>query len=522
MIVQKLSIEKFRGFSQIEFELGQNLTVIAGQNGTQKTTLLGLISQPFTINESTNPMKVEKPLSGGSYKSGFSDKFKLSPNFDKAKQHEWTLEVKGETEAFVIESINRDKSRGNIRFWQKGDRSKGSGYLQYPVIYLSLHRLFPIGEDKNVNEESDYEFTESDISFLNEWYKKILLIPDLQINKFYGLNSSQKKTLGITTDLYDWRSNSAGQDNLGKILLAILSFKNLSEKYKNNYKGGLLVIDEIDVTLYPASQLKLLELLRKSSSKYKIQIIFSTHSLTLLEACYNHSIDLKLKDQIRLVYLKREDDFIKIKENFSIEDIKDDLHVTLSRIGKKTNKIALFTEDKECEIFLKGLIKRNRASLLDFVQCTMGCDSYLELIKRKVKGFNFPESIICFDGDVKLENKKLKQINTFKNTIILPGSLSPERVLANMLNKEKDSSKIWNEIQSRYTKQICFKDYTIEEILKDRYKAKDWFKSQMIYWGNGCSKIINIWISKNSDEYNIFLQKLDSILEKYKEKINLE
>jgi hypothetical protein len=220
--------------------------------------------------------------------------------------------------------------------------------------------------------------------------------------------------------------------------------------------------------------------------------------------------------------LKREDDFIKIKENFSIEDIKDDLHVTLSRIGKKTNKIALFTEDKECEIFLKGLIKRNRASLLDFVQCTMGCDSYLELIKRKVKGFNFPESIICFDGDVKLENKKLKQINTFKNTIILPGSLSPERVLANMLNKEKDSSKIWNEIQSRYTKQICFKDYTIEEILKDRYKAKDWFKSQMIYWGNGCSKIINIWISKNSDEYNIFLQKLDSILEKYKEKINLE
>lgn len=514
MIVKKLSVERFRGFDKIEFELGQNITAIAGQNGTQKTTLLGLISQPFTITDSTNPMKIEKPLSGGSYKSGFSDKFKLSPNFDKAKHHEWSLFVEGKEDAFTVESIDRDKEKGIIRFWQKGDRSKGSGYLQYPVIYLSLHRLFPIGEDKDVKEENDYELTESDISFLNEWYKKILLIPDLKINKFDGLNSKQKRTLGVTTDLYDWRSNSAGQDNLGKILLSILSFKNLSEKYKSAYKAGILVIDEIDVTLYPASQLKLLEFLRKSSSKYKIQIIFSTHSITLLEACYNHSIDSKIENQIKIVYLKREDDFIKIKENFSIDDIKDDLHVTLSTIGKANNKIALFTEDKECEIFLKGLIK-SKSSMLDFVQCKMGCDSYLELIKRKVKGFNFPESIICFDGDVELESRKIGLINSFKNTIVLPGSLSPERVLANMLNKEKDASDIWNNIYHGYSKQICFKDISIEEILKDRVKAKDWFKSQMMYWGKGCRKIINIWISKNSDEYKLFLDKFEIILKSY-------
>ena len=515
MIVKKLSVEKFRGFNQIEFELGQNITAIAGQNGTQKTTLLGLISQPFTITEPINPMKVEKPLSGGSYKSGFSDKFKLSPNFDKAKHHEWSLFVEGKEDAFTVESIDRDKEKGIIRFWQKGDRSKGSGYLQYPVIYLSLHRLFPIGEDKDVKEENDYELTESDISFLNEWYKKILLIPDLKINKFDGLNSKQKRTLGVTTNLYDWRSNSAGQDNLGKILLAILSFKHLSDKYKNDYKGGILVIDEIDVTLYPASQLKLLELLRKISSKYKIQIIFSTHSLTLLEACYNYSIDSKLNNQIKIVYLKREDDFIKIKENFSIDDIKDDLHVTLSNISEETNKINLYTEDKECEILLKGLIKRNRTSLLDFVQCTMGCDSYLELVKRKVKGFNFPESIICFDGDVKLENKKFKLINSFKNTIVLPGSISPERVLANMLNLEKEASSVWSEIYQGYSKQLCFRDYTIEEILNDRVKAKAWFKSQIRYWGKGCSKIINIWISKNPDEYKLFLDTFDSLLKSY-------
>lgn len=514
MIVKKLFVEKFRGFNQIEFQLGKSITVIAGQNGTQKTTLLGLISQPFTITESTNPMKGEKPLSGGSYKSGFSEKFKLSPNFDKAKQHEWSLDVEGYEEVFTVESISRDKETGVIRFWKKADKTKGSGYLQYPVIYLSLHRLFPIGEDKDVKEGNAYELTESDVSFLNEWYKKILLIPDLKINKFDGLQSGQKNTLGISTDLYDWRSNSAGQDNLGKILLAILSFKNLSENFKNDYKGGLLVIDEIDVTLYPASQLKLLELLRKVSSKYKIQIIFSTHSLILLEACYNHSIDSKIKDQIKLVYLKREDDFIKIKENFSIDEIKDDLHVTLSNIGKNTTKITTFTEDKECEIFLKGLLK-HKSSLLDFVQCTMGCDSYMELIKRKVKGFNFPESIVCFDGDVELDSKKNRQINSFKNTIVLPGSLSPERVLANMLNQEKDASEIWNKIQHGYSKQICFRDYTIEEVLGDRNKAKEWFKGQMKYWGKGCSRVINIWIAQNPEDYRLFMEKFEKLINRY-------
>lgn len=514
MIVNKLSVEKFRGFQQIEFKLGKNITVIAGQNGTQKTTLLGLVSQPFTITESSNPMKVERPLSGGNYKSSFSEKFKLSPNFDKAKQHQWSLDIEGKADVFTVESINRDKESGTIRFWKKDDKTKGSGYLQYPVIYLSLQRLFPIGEDNDVKEKEGYVLTESDISFLNEWYKKILLIPDLTISKFDNLQSKQKTTLGISTDLYDWRSNSAGQDNLGKILLAILSFKKLKENYKEDYKGGLLVIDEIDATLYPASQLKLLELLRKASSQYTIQIVFSTHSLLLLEACYNHSVNPKIRDQIKLVYLKREDSVIKVKESFSIDEIKDDLNVTLASIGKSTTKITTFTEDKECEIFLKGLIK-HKSSMLDFVQCTMGCDSYIELIKRKVKGFNFPESIVCFDGDVTLNAKKIKSINSFKNSIVLPGNLSPERVLATMLFNEQDSSVIWNKIQNGYSKQFCFRDYTFEEILEHREKAKKWFNSQSQYWGRACTKIINIWIEQNSKDYDLFMTQFNTLIQKY-------
>ena len=81
MLIKKVHIEKFRGFHDQEFEVGSMLTAIAGQNGTQKSTLLGMITQTFTLGKDKNPMGGEKPLCGGNYRSAFSDKFRL-PSID--------------------------------------------------------------------------------------------------------------------------------------------------------------------------------------------------------------------------------------------------------------------------------------------------------------------------------------------------------------------------------------------------------------------------------------------------------
>lgn len=63
MIIDRIDIAKFHGFKDVGFKLGTNITIIAGQNGTQKTTLLGLLGQPFSLR--LHPlMKDEKPLCG--------------------------------------------------------------------------------------------------------------------------------------------------------------------------------------------------------------------------------------------------------------------------------------------------------------------------------------------------------------------------------------------------------------------------------------------------------------------------
>ena len=48
-------------------------------------------------------------------------------------------------------------------------------------------------------------------------------------------------------------------------------------------EGMKLAIDEMDATMYPASQVELLKILRKYASKLNLQILFTTHSMSLLK-----------------------------------------------------------------------------------------------------------------------------------------------------------------------------------------------------------------------------------------------
>lgn len=518
MYINSLHISKFRGFHDVRFNLGKSLTVIAGQNGTQKTTLLGMISQPFTITDKSNPIYGESPLCGGNYKSLFSEKFKLSEQFDLPKSHEWTLNlnVDGQKEIdFVIESISRRDRSGSkgIRFWKKSKRNKGSGYIQLPVIYLSLSRLFPIGEDISINTSQEIALSQDEFNFFKEWHNKILIIPKDELIRADYLLSKQKTTIGSNTVYYDWKMNSAGQDNIGKILLAILSFKRLKDTYSNVYKGGILVIDELDSTLYPASQIKLIEALRKFSSQLKIQIVFTTHSLTLLKKLCEWQEDKNIPNQTKVIYLQKIDNTIKAIENITYDVIKNKLNVALAK-NPSPKKIPVFTEDKETEIFLKAIIK-TRSNPLKFLNCTLGCGNLIELVNKEIVGFRYNESLIVLDGDVRTESSKMRKINQHKNILILPGNKSPERLLADFLHNLKEESELWDKICVDYTKQFAFKDYTYSEIQENREKAKDWFKSQKNYWGRNCSNVVNLWIKDNQESVNSLISDFNIILEIY-------
>ncbi|WP_213994831.1 AAA family ATPase [Arsukibacterium sp.] len=503
MIIKSLHVEKFRGFKNLEFDLGKQITLIAGQNGTQKSTLLGMLTQTFSIGKE-HAMHGQVPLSGGSFRSSFSDKFRLSPKFDIPKEHEWTLTLSNSSETFTIESIPRKNATSHLRFWRKGNRNAGSGYLQLPVIFLSLKRLLPNAEESGFDEDPSVTLSADEIEFYKKWYRTILISED-KLEKVDYLKSKNKETAGVTSDHYDWRSNSAGQDNIGKILLAIISFKRLKDSFPDEYKGGILAIDEIDASLYSGAQIKLLEALMNFSSKLNIQILATTHSMPMIDKALEISQARGRESSTKVIYLKKSDGLVTLEKDLSAEKLKNHLDVSLGKVLKLT--VDIFSEDEECRDFLRACLGRKFKGL-NYVDCTLGCENLIQLAKQKVPAFLHPNSLVVVDGDVAPQ-----KIAKYKNYIALPGNDSPEKVLATFLNGLSDADPFWGVKNASYNKQICFRDFSVEDIHADRIKAKKWYNDQKStgVWGLGASELYKRYFKENPKEKNDFTEKFKFI-----------
>ena len=498
MKITKIQIKKFRGFVQQETELGSHVTVITGRNGTQKSTLLGLLSQTFTINQNS-PMYGEKPLCGGNYRSSFQEKFRLSDRYDIPGEHEWTLYFDDE-EPFTVESIaRRTKNSTSLRFWKKGAREAGDGYIEFPVIFLSLQRLIPIAET-NAKEYKSESLTEDESKFFISNKNKILSTSKEITSSISVVAGSQKNTLGTNTDRYDWQQNSSGQDNLGKIISAVISFQRLKQKYKNDYRGGLLVIDELDATMHPASQEKLFDFLYQQASRINIQVILTTHSLSLMNYVCQKIVGQKeqVKKQLKILVLEKKDNLIYIQKGENFRFIKNILTLTVEL--PEEQRLKVFTEDPEDAAFARNILGRQIP--MRFESNNLSCDMYKELLRHKVSSFLSKDVIIILDGDAKdVKNKN-------KNLFFLPGNLSPERELATYLENLEESSSIWNQIHPGYNYYVCFRDTTYEEVSHDRKKAKEWFNKQKKSYKNWFSVVMKNWKKENSKEVEKFKESI--------------
>lgn len=493
MKITRIEINKFRGIKEQTAEIGKLVTFIVGRNGTQKSTLLGMLSQTFTL-KSSNPMSQEKPLSGGDYRSSFREKFRLSDKFDKPGEHEWTLFF-DDNSKFEIESIWRSDTK-TVRFWQKGKRGRGDGYKEWPVIFLSLQRLVPLAETDS--QKDDLSFSKEEEAFFIDNHNRIMSVVKSDSPMISHVAGKQKNSLALDTTEYDWQQNSSGQDNLGKIIAAILSFKRLKENYKKDYSGGLLVIDEVDATMHPVAQEKLFDFLLKQASKLNLQVILTTHSLSLLKHVCGRISNFKDKqaNDVKIVLMEKKDKQIVIKNEKNFSFIGDVLNLTAS--VPERQKIKICTEDEEAKNFFAALNKRIKLPV-QYVRGTLGCDTYVSIVKQNLELMLSKEILILLDGDARLSGLEKEKTNIIK----LPGKNSPEKVLAKVLYNLTDSSPFWQRVAPSYGKEVCFRDFTYDDIMKNRNLAKEWFKKQKKYpkWLNAT---VASWIECNRDEFDEF------------------
>ena len=306
-----------------------------------------------------------------------------------------------------------------------------------------------------------------------------------------SLNSNNKHTLGPTTETTDAWTISAGQDNVGRIVLAVLSMIRLKKKYPSEYKGGIICIDELESTLYPAAQEKMVEFMYDSAQKYDLQYFFTTHSMSVI----NFLKTGKYNNRNTIIYLQKVGGKIIATENPTLRDIENNLNVAAGK-KKMSSKIKVYCEDGIGITYCKSFLPKKIKDKIEFVTgMDLPWSVYKTMYQHKVP--EFLNNIIVLDGDVKKQDLGWKNYPHDKNITFFPTMDAPERMIYNMLYDMDEMDGFWDNSLSGYSKNVCFRDYPNR--IDNIDTIKEWFEGQKEYAGRAYSKFLNEWKKRNPE-----------------------
>jgi AAA ATPase len=546
--IKELKIKDFRLIKELSFQPSKYVNIISGKNGTGKSTILGMIAQGFSYNnkviefispecQELNKTKFSKLDSdqdsqlineynsilthfGKPFESSSNEHFKLSEK--DARETEHINVILDNEEWFKVETTNHT-DRILPRFVTRRDNNESANYI-HPVIYLGLDRLTPLVKTRNKNFILD--ISEQDKKDIHILYKSILL-KDYPNNLTATETNTKKQTAAYIDPERTIEMISSGEDIVGQLLLALYSFKKLKDNYPNDYKGGILLVDEVDATLYPAAQNILLDIFLEKARAWNIQIFVTTHSLTLLEHLETEKIKNQRVNRDVKIFTTNESDIsdIKITELDFLYKFKNEL---LAQVNQEPilDKVKVYFEDPEAYFVFKNLIAGFKDSdnlavsrrIKPISSVSISSTQYQSLHKHKVPEFT-KNSIICLDGDQEIDNGK------YKNFITLPNhgsKANPEEFVFDILNNPK--SEFWKQTNDDYNHSIFMNNsnYRVLEFIKngsyeDQYKKqngthkntkprevwKNWFNDEKSNW-KGQNNPIVYWKNKNLDSVNEF------------------
>lgn len=490
-----IDIDLFRSISKQQIKLGSHITVLSGRNGTMKTSLMGLIAHPFT-SEANDAF--EKPL-----KTKLSEVFKLSPTHDTA-DYDYNL---------ILASDNGEHIREPVSIYWVGDKTnrhrvvvsgseKGDGNLTYNTSFLNLKRLYPLVDaNAKLDTNNIYALSEQEAKELKDFYETIF--PSSHYSSFTGVYKAKYKTTFAPSGenvKYDWLSISSGEDNLGAIFNRLLGFQRAFQKGQKN-GNGVLCIDEFESSLHPVAQLRLFNYLYSWASKYKVQVVISTHSLGLISDIYSKHSGNMQADRISVNFISKSlaaNGNLPILHNPPYNLAYKELTLEDPQQAAEARKIKVFCEDDIAIHFAKKLISSQKIlrtvdfhSTLDPQNPTPGM-AYTELKPLVSTCARFPVllegCLVLLDADVpNTFTEKVKNKDLF---LILPdeANLALERRIIVWITSLDNGDSFFNKYGEREKfldsfKQSGLESLTTSDIMDEKVvsiaKCKAWANSDL-------------------------------------------
>lgn len=364
----------FRKLGNFNIPFADRLTVIAGHNGIGKSTILGLVANTFGITERSE----HKTYLGDPFYANIEQIIYLAlEEVTEAQKDKASAPVVSASIDGVI--VKKRCSMTHRSQWQRarvvprtvdkadGDTVGQDAKVPLPTIYLGMKRLASAGEadEKDVSSVKLNMHAE-DSALMREFVSAVILGAALtkEVNH-QSIKGARKKSAQPGYEKHGPFAVSMGQDSLGSIATALASFSKLKREMGDNYPGGLLVIDEMDVGFHPHAIDRLIKSLKKHAKLLELQIIATTHSPRLIEAVHpDGNGNANAPDSV--IYLL-DTKHPRIAKDQSLRAILNDMALLpddAKPARKFTPKLGVYFEDTEAAEFCSCLITTAKKSAL--------------------------------------------------------------------------------------------------------------------------------------------------------------
>lgn len=318
-----------RGLTNVSFHMDYPISAIAGKNGCGKSTLLALAACAFHNETDYTPFNQNKRY------YTFGDFFAFTSD---------ETGIPGVSIKYTVKTNHGDKT--DIR--KKKPSGKWNDYnTRFPrrVVFMGINRIVPPSES-SVHKTNRRLFRNAALN--GELEQKIIE----HMRHIFGQPYEHMSLLShYTHHLFQLQRNDIKYTgfNMGAGENAILQL--LIELYKIG-KGGLLVIDEIELGIHVEAQKKLIDELKKICLDRQCQIICSTHSKYILD---------ELPPEGRFLIENRGTGCSQVFSKISSE------YAFGKMAGQITHELVVYTEDEVAKKIVASLLPCRLRERIDIV-----------------------------------------------------------------------------------------------------------------------------------------------------------
>lgn len=427
--LQKIAIEQssIRGLGLFEMEFKYPVSVIVGENGCGKSTILALVSCAFHNQTSFCPTSL------------LSNKKKQRHYYTYSDFFAFTAAERGFMSDIHIKSHFLTDKTKNTDVRRKAPRGKWIDYDSRPkraVSFLGINRILPPSESityrnysaQFVNNKLQPSESADLAKYMQQIFGKDYSAVTMTKHHKYRLYGCSKSTVS-----YTGFNMGAGENAVLQLLHEIMSAG----------KGALIVVDEIELGLHVKAQRMLMRIIKELCLKNNSQLICSSHSATILNSVpYDGRIMLKTKSGgFDIVY--------GVSSEMAMSELS----------GLQCPELEIIVEDDVARDFLHAVLPNTLRKRVNIMILGSADSSILHAVATHIRE-NHQDFLVVMDGDKRaLKNDKIKtvvaslddcktitkeEIQKFleDRIVFLPGDTWPEKVFFDSLCTECDLTRL--------------------------------------------------------------------------------